>query len=98
MKLATIVLLGILLLGSFAPMQAAVPAGAGHVVLDFLGVPVSTDKPTNPNEPSAFGTACSLGISTWGPCSRPCRASGRRQGTCLSHLGFGLQRRSAVLH
>jgi hypothetical protein len=37
MKLATIVLLGILLLGSFASMQAADPAGAGQVVLAFTG-------------------------------------------------------------
>jgi hypothetical protein len=37
MKLATIALLGILLLGSFASMQAADPAGAGQMVLAFTG-------------------------------------------------------------
>ena len=37
MKLATIVLLGILVLGSFASMQAADPAGAGQVVMAFTG-------------------------------------------------------------
>ena len=37
MKLATIALLGILLLGSFASMQAADPAGTSEVVLAFTG-------------------------------------------------------------
>ena len=37
MKLATIILLGILLLGSFASMQAADPAGAGQVAMAFTG-------------------------------------------------------------
>ena len=37
MKLATIVLLGILVLGSFASMQAADPAGASQNVLFFTG-------------------------------------------------------------
>jgi hypothetical protein len=37
MKLATIVLLGILLLGSFASMQATDPAGAGQVAMAFSG-------------------------------------------------------------
>jgi hypothetical protein len=37
MKLATIVLLGILLLGSFASMQATDPAGAGQVAMAFTG-------------------------------------------------------------
>ena len=37
MKLATIVLLGILVLGSFACMQAADPAGAGQVAMAFTG-------------------------------------------------------------
>ena len=35
MKLATIALLGILLLGSFASMQATDPAGAGQVALAY---------------------------------------------------------------
>src|ERR1019366_9173866 len=37
MKLATIVLLAILLLGSFASMQATDPAGAGQVAMAFTG-------------------------------------------------------------
>ena len=37
MKLATIVLLGILVLGSFASMQATDPAGAGQVAMAFTG-------------------------------------------------------------
>ncbi|MGA9625375.1 MAG: hypothetical protein ACLQGV_15595 [Bryobacteraceae bacterium] len=47
MKLATIVLLGILVLGSFASMQAsnkdAPPAGAGNVVLAYTNGGSSTD-------------------------------------------------------
>ena len=37
MKLATIVLLGILVLGSLASMQAADPVGAGQVAMAFTG-------------------------------------------------------------
>ena len=43
MKLATIVLLGILLLGSFASMQAADPAGAGQVALAYTNGGSSTN-------------------------------------------------------
>jgi len=46
MKLATIVLLGILLLGSFASMQAADPAGASQNVLFFTGGSVYTSDTT----------------------------------------------------
>ena len=46
MKLATIALLGILVLGSFASMQAADPAGAGQVVLAFTGGGASTSDTT----------------------------------------------------
>ena len=46
MKLATIVLLGILLLGSFASMPAADPAGASQVVLAFSGGSVYTSDTT----------------------------------------------------
>jgi hypothetical protein len=42
MKLATFVLLGILVLGSFASMQAADPAGAGQVAMAFTGGSVYT--------------------------------------------------------
>jgi hypothetical protein len=55
MKFTAFALSGILLLGSFASVQAAVPystlAGSGQVAVAFLGVPASTDHPTNPNEP-----------------------------------------------
>ena len=51
MKLATIVVLGILLLGSFASIQTAAPAGtgqaappgAGHVALAYTNGGASTD-------------------------------------------------------
>ena len=46
MKLATIVLLGILLLGSFASMQAADPAGASQVAMAFSGGSVYTSDTT----------------------------------------------------
>ena len=46
MKFATIVLLGILLLGSFASMNAAGPAGASQVVLAFSGGGVFTSDTT----------------------------------------------------
>jgi hypothetical protein len=46
MKLATIVLLGILLLGSFASMQAADPAGASEIVLAYTGGAVYTSDTT----------------------------------------------------
>ena len=46
MKLATIALLGILVLGSFASMQAADPAGAGQVVLAVTGGGASTSDTT----------------------------------------------------
>jgi len=46
MKLATIVLLGILLLGSLASMQAANPAGASQIVLAFTGGSVYTSDTT----------------------------------------------------
>jgi hypothetical protein len=46
MKLATFVLLGILVLGSFASMQAADPAGASQVVLAFTGGSVYTSDTT----------------------------------------------------
>jgi len=46
MKLATIVLLGILLLGSLASMQAANPAGASQIVLAFTGGSAYTSDTT----------------------------------------------------
>ena len=46
MKLATIVLLGILLPGSFASMQAADPAGASEIVLAYTGGAVYTSDTT----------------------------------------------------
>jgi hypothetical protein len=52
MKLATIALLGILLLGSFS-MQAAAPAGASKVVLAFTG--------------GSFYTSDTTGICIWYP-------------------------------
>jgi len=46
MRFAMCVLLGILLLGSFAPMQAADPAGAGQVAFAFTGGSVWTSAST----------------------------------------------------
>jgi hypothetical protein len=46
MKLATFVLLGILVLGSFASMQAADPAGASQIVMAFSGGSVYTSDTT----------------------------------------------------
>jgi hypothetical protein len=46
MKLATFVLLGILLLGSFASMQAANPNGSSQIVMAFSGGSVSTSDTT----------------------------------------------------
>ena len=46
MKLATFVLLGILLLGSFASMQAADPAGASQVAMAFSGGSAYTSDTT----------------------------------------------------
>ena len=46
MKFATIALLGILLLGSFATMQAAGPAGASQVVIAYSGGSRSTSDTT----------------------------------------------------
>jgi hypothetical protein len=46
MKLATIVLLGILLLGSFASMQADDPNGSSQIVLAFSGGSVYTSDTT----------------------------------------------------
>ena len=46
MKLATFVLLGILVLGLFASMQAADPAGASQVAMAFTGGSVYTSDTT----------------------------------------------------
>jgi hypothetical protein len=46
MKLATIVMLGIALLGSFASVQAADPAGASQVAMAFTGGSVYTSDTT----------------------------------------------------